>query len=245
MDFSDIIRDKHKELRQLRDVDGIDLVLRHLNSAEKHFINAQATGESELFTDVIYRANQVFEGILKEAYQIIADCDGSRKTPAQIESYFTKNKKFRPRVLEYFNLYRREWRNPSTHNHRLDFDEQEAFLAYSTVCGFCFAAINQMIQELASQTTAAGRTSSIVNINAESISNLLAAELPSLIGTLMSGASVPRISEATLVGALQGLIKASGNGLEALIEPILKSGDQHLRADLVVSKKMINWLLLK
>lgn len=98
MDFNGVIREKREELRQLQNIEGLDGVLRHLEAAEKHFQNARTHGDAELFTDVIYRANQVFEGILKEAYQVIAGKGGSDKTPASIEKYLIDNNIFRPRA---------------------------------------------------------------------------------------------------------------------------------------------------
>lgn len=240
MDFSKVISEKREELRQLGEIDSFDEVLRHLEAAEKHFNNARQQGDSELFTDVIYRSNQVFEGILKEAYQVIAKNDGSKKTPSQIEDYFTKNTVFRPRVLEYFSRYRKEWRNPSTHDHRLDFDEQEAFLAYSTVCGFCFVALNQMIQILASEKTLVDQSDSDIQISAQRIAEILVAGLPSLLRSLQIGASTlkghVRISEAALLGGIEGLIRSASKTINIVTEAWFTSVDSRVQADLSVSQ---------
>jgi hypothetical protein len=240
MDFKKIIAEKREELKQLQKVDALDGVLRHLEAAEKHFKNARCQGDPEFFTDVVYRTNQVFEGILKEAYQVISKNDASKKTAAQIEEYFSKNTHFRPKVLEYFSRYRTEWRNPSTHNHRLDFDEQEAFLAYTTVCGFCFAAVNQMIQVLAAEKASLKNERGGDRIQAKTVADLLAAELPHLLKDLEASTSklmdTIRISETALIGGIDGLIKLAFNGASTTLDPLLTLGESRLRADLLVSE---------
>jgi hypothetical protein len=241
MDFNTVIQEQHEELRQLCDVDGLAEVLRHLEAAEKHFTTARTNGDTELFTDVIYRCNQVFEGILKEGYQVIAAQSAADKTPAQIENYLVKHNVFRPRVMEYFKRYRQDWRNAATHDHRLDFDEQEAFLAYSTVCGFCFVAVNQMIQAIASQKASVGRVDSSLKISAARLATLLVAELPSLMKTLQHSSSRlhgdVRLSETALIGGIDGLIKSASKDVTTVIEPLISSGDRALRPDLVVLQR--------
>ncbi|MFY0612901.1 MAG: hypothetical protein JXQ99_15325 [Hyphomicrobiaceae bacterium] len=237
MDFKALMQEKRDELRQLQDVGGIDLVLRHLEAAERHFLNARRDGEAELFTDVIYRTNQVFEGILKESYQAIALKDGSKNTPAQIENYLSKHNVFRPRVLEYFTRYRKEWRNAATHDHRLDFDEQEAFLAYSTVCAFCFAALNQMIQAQAALSASQGRSSKDLIFDPENIADLLVAELPSLMAALMRNMQTlktdVRITETAVIGAIEGLFQSTNS--IPIVEPLSELANQKLRPDLVLN----------
>lgn len=241
MDFNRIIREKREELRQLGDVDALDGVLRHLTVAERHFQNARSQGDTELFTDVIYRSNQVFEGVLKESFRIISGQDPGGKTTAHIEDYLSKKNVLRPRVLEYFSRYRKEWRNPATHNHRLDFDEQEAFLAYSTVCGFCFIAVNQMIQVLASQAGSAGRIEGDLEFSAQRFAHLLATELPALIKSFRHGAASLRgdivIGEAAFIGGIEGLIKSSSKKLAVGVEPLLTFGNKQLQPDLLVSQQ--------
>lgn len=142
-------------------------------------------------------------------------------------------------MLEYFTLYRKAWRNASTHDHRIDFDEQEAFLAYSTVCGFCFVAVNQIIQVLASQKASVALAENAnVNFDAEQVAKLLSAELPALIKSFsvtILGNDM-RLSESALIGGIEGLIKSSFKNINTVIEPHLISLDRQLRPDLVVSQ---------
>ena len=73
MDTVKVIKQKIEILASIiLDDTGISSVLRHVKVAESHFSNAQAKQDKDLFTDVVYRSNHAFEGILKEAYAVLA-----------------------------------------------------------------------------------------------------------------------------------------------------------------------------
>ena len=52
-------------------------------------------------------------------------------------------------MLDQFTQYRQEWRNPSTHDYTLDFDEDEALLAIVTVTVFAIVLCDQISSKLA------------------------------------------------------------------------------------------------
>ncbi len=108
---------------------GLKAVLQHVEVAAKHLARGQSTDDETAFTDAIYRTNQAFEGSLKEAYRVLASKDPTGVRPFDIENYFQQQSILRPRVLAQFTTYRTEWRNPSAHDYRLEFDEDEALLA--------------------------------------------------------------------------------------------------------------------
>ena len=127
---------------------GVKAVLTHIEVAEKYFQRAKQENDPHLFTDVIYRTNHAFEGILKEAYIILADKVAENTSTYEIENYLTANNIFKERVMELFKNYRQNWRNPSTHDHQLFFTEQEAFLAIVTVSAFVSILVDQIIQKI-------------------------------------------------------------------------------------------------
>ncbi|TIX48875.1 hypothetical protein [Alteraurantiacibacter aquimixticola] len=133
---------------------GLKAIRRHIVAAIRHF-EREDDGEQDSFTDAIYRCNQAYEGGLKEAYRVLADEDPARLTPHQIESYLEEKKLLRPRVLKQLTRYREDYRNPSTHDYRLDFDEDEAILAIVAVCAFARTLINQISGKLAYNAGAA------------------------------------------------------------------------------------------
>jgi len=239
MDFTELIRSKRDEFNSVREPDGIDAVLRHLDSAERHFQRGRLEGETDLFTDVVYRANQVFEGILKEAYEVLAEGSADKKSPYEIESFLEKNGVFSPRVIDYFTRYRQDWRNASIHDYRLDFNEQEAFLAISTVSAFCFVAIDQMVRDLASKGVSRAIEPSEKRLMLHDI-GALAEEiielLPKVMREIKVNPDVLTLSEVFLLGALDGLIQSFGNDINSSQEPLLVTEGRKFRPDLLLKQ---------
>jgi hypothetical protein len=128
---------------------GLKAVRRHIAAAIRHFEN-KAGADADCFTDAIYRTNQAFEGGLKEAYRVLAGKDPAKLTPFQIESYLEENEIIRPRALKQLTRYREDYRNPSTHDYKLDFDSDEALLAIVSVCAFSKLLADQIGFKLAS-----------------------------------------------------------------------------------------------
>lgn len=148
MDILQTIHDKTRLLPQDNLALGVKAVITHIETAEKYLIRAKKENDENLFTDVIYRTNHAFEGILKEAYSILAEKDASRKTPNEIEQYLADHNIFKPRLMDLFKNYRTEWRNPSTHEYNLFFSEQEAFLAIVNVSAFVSILLDQIIEKI-------------------------------------------------------------------------------------------------
>lgn len=149
MDTLKVIQDKVEILSSTLAGEGLSAVVRHLEIAESHYARAQENGDQDLFTDVIYRTNHAFEGILREAYTLLAEKNPRNKQTQQIEEYLIDKGIFKPRVTELFTQYRIQWRNPSTHEHKLFFSQQEAFLSILSVTSFVSILLDQMIEKAA------------------------------------------------------------------------------------------------
>jgi len=132
---------------------GLSAIVRHVRAAIRHLERDQE--DSDSCTDVIYRTNQAYEGSLKEAYRVLAAKDPSGLSPFQIEGYLETHSVVRPRVLTQLSRYRQDYRNPSTHDYKLDFDKDEALLAIVSVCGFALLLVNQISSRLASEAAQA------------------------------------------------------------------------------------------
>ena len=50
-----------------------------MSKKDKLQLNLSDENDENFFTDVIYRTNHAFEGILKEAYQILANKNADKK----------------------------------------------------------------------------------------------------------------------------------------------------------------------
>src|SRR6266487_5647111 len=149
MNILEILSSRVDELGAGDYIQGLRAVLQHIEVAEKHLDRGKGSGDDTAFTDAIYRTNQAFEGSLKEAFRVLAGKDPSRETPNNIEIYLQKHHLLRPRVLAQLTNYRTEWRNPSTHDYRLDFDEDEALFAIVAVSAFAIVLVDQITERIA------------------------------------------------------------------------------------------------
>jgi hypothetical protein len=130
MDIVEKLRFAVQELPNGDHSPGLTAIVRHVEAAIRHYDRADGGDDEEAFTDCIYRTNQVYEGSLKEAYRILSGEPVSSKTTLfEIEKFFDGNDQIRSRVLKQMSRYREDYRNPSTHDYKLDFDENEALLA--------------------------------------------------------------------------------------------------------------------
>jgi len=146
MDIIDLLEKRIINLPKGEYSSGIEAVLQHIKTAVRHFENGK--NDDTLFTDAIYRTNQAFEGSLKEAYRVLEGKDPKDIRPYDIENYFVEKGIFKERVLNQFKNYRTEWRNPSTHDYRLNFNEDEALLAIVSVTAFALVLTDQIAEKL-------------------------------------------------------------------------------------------------
>ncbi len=149
MNIIELIKNQIENLPDGPHLLGLRSVIRHIEAAYRHLSRGQELSDESAFTDAIYRSNQAFEGSIKEAYRVLAEKDPQRKTTFDIEKYLQENNLFKQRVLAQFSNYRTEWRNPATHDYNLDFDEDEAFLAITSVSAFAKLLTNQISEKLA------------------------------------------------------------------------------------------------
>jgi hypothetical protein len=241
MDLVAIIRSKIDRAGEGDHAPGLKAVLLHIETAVAHLDRGQDTADETAFTDCIYRTNQAFEGSLKEAFRVLTGKDPDKKTPHKIEEYFTSNDVFRSRVLAQFKNYRTEWRNPSTHDHKLDFDASEALLAIVSVCAFANVLLDQIIEKLAHD-----RSKQELEKERERIAKALKAneaDLPSFAASLISEfishykprQEGPRMREAEFLGSLSGFIESIAPKLNVQME-VLLGGDRHSRGDVLLSR---------
>lgn len=152
MDTLNTIREQIVEIRELSSTVTLDKVLIHIERAEFFYKEGRLKGDEDYFTDVIYRTNQAFEGSLRQSYMVLAEKSESQannKRTVDIEVFFETNSIFNERVLHFFKNYRQEWRNKSTHDFKLFFDQSEAFLAIVNVSAYIHVLLNQIIEKLA------------------------------------------------------------------------------------------------
>lgn len=241
MDTMRVIKSKIAVLSPIvPDNRGISAVLRHIEVAESHLSNGQSKQDRDLFTDVIYRCNHAFEGILKEAYALLAKQDPDRKTPHEIEEYLAGEKVFRDPVVALFTQYRRDWRNPSTHQYQLTYSEQEAFLALMSVSSFVCVLLDQMIEAAAYDRERASAPDLEIpespTVEMELMDKVAQLLLPGFSRSLMSG-DHPVQSSQEIHGMLSAYIGVIAPDIAIEEEPTLRDKYGAFRPDFLLTRK--------
>jgi len=231
MDLVKILHESVEKLPQGSHTPGLHAILRHIAVAVRHF-DGDKNQHSDRFTDAIYRTNQAYEGSLKEAYRVIAARDPSKKTPYQIEEFFEENGILRDRVLVQIKRYRQDYRNPSTHDHKLDFDQNEALLAIASTCGFAKLLVDQIAERLAFQVAVANPP------NTASKSKFANSEDLALFAAKVSSESLKGITSFSFNSELEGLLGGSftAAGLDVATDVPNAEGENW---DMVVRKEDI------
>ncbi len=243
MDLVDTLRKKIDVLDEGEYVSGLKAVLLHIETAFRHLSRGQETDDDTAFTDAIYRTNQAFEGSVKEAYRVLAGQDPAKKRPYDIENYLEQNNIFRSRVLSQLTTYRTEWRNPSAHDYKLDFDESEAFLAIVSVSAFACLLLDQIAERLAyskSQAEAEAQKSALAASLAQTLNADLLVRVTELLTQfcaihLPSATSSSKPSESQVIGALHGFLSSAAPELDVRTEARLDV-QKPFRADLLVTR---------
>ena len=218
---------------------GLKAVLLHIETAHRHLVRGQLGGDETAYTDAIYRTNQAFEGSVKEAYRVLAGDDPARQRPHDVEKYLEDNRFFRERVLSQLTNYRTQWRNPSTHDYKLDFDESEAFLAIVSVAAFACMLIDQIAERLSfmmAQADANERkdelTSHLETTQASRLADRATDLLQQFMTTTAHTGGNHRF-EMEYLGALHGFLASIAPEIQVSIDEKL-SPELGLRADLVL-----------
>lgn len=242
MDLVDVLKKKIDVLDDGEHRPGLKAVLLHIETAFRHLSRGQDGDDDTAFTDAIYRTNQAFEGSVKEAYRVLTGHEPAKKRPYDIESYLEKNNIFRPRVLSQLTTYRTEWRNPSAHDYKLDFDESEAFLAIVSVSAFACLLLDQIAERLAyikSQAEAEAQKTALSaslerTVNAELMVRVTEL-LTQFCATHLPSTASNKLTETQIIGALHGFLSSAAPELAVETEVALDA-KRHYRADLIISR---------
>jgi len=239
MDLIAILKTKIAGIPQGDHSLGLKSVLGHIEAAYKHLLRGQSQEDETAFTDVIYRTNQAFEGSVKEAYRVLAGKDPAHEQPYKIEQYLGDKKILRDRVLSQFTNYRTQWRNKSTHDYNLDFDENEALLAI--VSAFAAVLIDQIAERLIQNTAEAdSKETETLKFNISDTGTL--ADQSSLAfqefvrwNRENSGRQAIE-TELQVVAGLSGFLSTVMPDAQIVLEPSLIIGDRIARPDLMISR---------
>jgi len=243
MDLLKLINDKCSYFSDTSAIKGLKSVILHIEMAERHFENGKKEDDDRFFTDAIHRSNQAYEGSLKEAYQMLTGKKPNKMSPYEIEQSFQKDLILKERVLTFFENYRRDWRNTSTHDYKLFFSEQEAFLAIVNVCAFFNILLDQMIERKAynkekiklSESGVISQKQVKYKSLIEQISSLLV-DFPNHVLTKNESDSTPQYFHNERIGMLAAYIDSSDTEIEVTTDYSIINGGRRLYTDMLVRK---------
>jgi hypothetical protein len=244
MDIQKILVQKIEELPEGGHFSGLRAVQTHIGAAMRHHERGLIEADDSAFTDVIFRCNQAFEGSVKEAYRVLAREDPNRMSIHDIEKFLGSDNRLRQKVLQQFTRYRQEWRNPSTHDHTLDFDDAEALLAIVSVTAFAIVLCDQIAEQIAFDAAAAAPTSppSAAEEKTSLMELVIGRTLSFLSNYDETGSTLSHRQKAMqLEGALGGFLAsefANFDGVAVSTGEQFAVSDQraHAEADIVVSR---------
>lgn len=227
-----------------KDLVGLEDVLTHIERAELMLKIGRTNDDDHYCTDVIYRTNHAYEGILKEAYYVLAEKPANHITPNNIEKYLLEERILNERVIKLLENYRREWRNTSTHDYRLFFNSGEAFLSILSVTSFVHLLLTQILDKLFYDFEMARISPFIESIknkfnkdyDSQSFVHKVKMLLMSYDGNLHKDETDNALSFLTEREFLQGItahINSIDNSLTVLTEPIFEN-ERSLRPDLII-----------
>lgn len=243
MDLLKVVKEKSLSLKDADFFQAIKAVIHHIEIAEKHFDQASIDAEY-LYTDVIYRTNQAFEGAMKEAYRVFTGKDPSKKTPSQIEKHLEDGGILKDRVLAQFKNYREDWRNKSTHDYQLFFSSQEALLAIVSVTAFFSILLDQMLEKY-SYEAERNRLTEVAGSLFSDITNYDSLDFMQQCVELMTHfASDFKLetresaypTEYEMLGKLSGFISAADPQIAISTDKAVEFGLSRMRLDLVLEK---------
>jgi hypothetical protein len=239
MDLIAILKDKIEGLEEGEYKPGLRAALLHIETAIRHLYRGQKENDDTAFTDVIYRTNQAFEGSIKEAYRVLAGKDPSKKTSYEIENYLERENIFRSRVLQLFTNYRTDWRNPSTHDYKLDFDNSEAFLAIVSVTAFACVLLDEIYEKLSflkAKEETLPKTEEIrrkISLSEHDLTQNVVRAVQEFMLTHQPFSLNRRDSEIQIIGALHGFLSTTLPDVKVLTEAPLDP-KRPFRVDLLV-----------
>lgn len=163
-----------------------------------------------------------------------------KKTPFEIEQYFETSNILKDRVLTSLTAYRKEWRNPSTHNYQLFFTEQESLLAIANVSTFCIILLEQITTK-ANENYERERAQEFSNQVISSIPNYQNLPFEKRVFSLLAKSyefiQLPQKSNVKgyeYIGLLTGYIEAVDPSIDVSSDVKL-SYSMNQRADLILS----------
>ncbi|MGY6648320.1 GxxExxY protein [Wenyingzhuangia sp. IMCC45574] len=239
MDIFEPVKELTEKINSMNPSLDIDKIIIHIERAFELFTQGITTGEEQNYTDVIYRCNQAFEGCSRQAFLVLAEKNEEelRKTQAwKIEKYLIDNKILNERLLPLFQNYREKWRNESSHNFKLFFKEEEAYIAILNICSYAYVLLNQIALKVSSsdvnniEPLKSKEEFSLLE-NIEKVTETFLKEVD--LDKYRKGSTIPRISENQFIGIYSSYLEKKLPMVNVLVDEKLNS-ESKLRTDIML-----------
>ena len=246
----DVLKEIELQINSIKKQDSsayLDSILTHISRAEYYYNCGKE--DDRFYNDVIYRSNQAYEGALKESYKVLAQKTSEevqRKSPNEIERFLESENIFRDRVLQLFRNYRQEWRNKSTHDYQLVFNESEAFIALMSVTSFVHLLLKEIQEKIfyIEQEKNIEKEKTIVESAKSILVSVDKLPLDKLVDIIIEFSkktsseifsSESRLQEIEIMGLFHAFIEAVGvSRMHIEREPRFKVGNKSLRPDFII-----------
>jgi hypothetical protein len=140
--------------------------------------------------------------------------------------------------MDLFTNYRKNWRNPSTHDYELFFRSEEAFLAIVSVSAFIHVLLDQILEKLSSKKLP--ESPPVLNQSYPDIPDTGSDFLKLVSGALLNmGTHLPAQdtpNEHEIVGLITGYIQRIDESIKIDRDFRIKSGTRVLRPDLILNR---------
>lgn len=242
-----VLKEIEAQINSIKKIDSstyLDAIFAHIERAEFYY-NSGIT-DSNFFNDVIYRSNQAYEGALKESYKVLAEKTADevlKKTPNDIENFFEKESIFKERVLQLFKNYRQEWRNKSTHDYKLFFDESEAFIALTSVSSFVHLLLKQIQEKTAYLAQQKKLTTELASDKPIQVDDIQPTRFMDIVVSMLSkftiekdaySEKVDNLREEEILGIMHAYLEFTGYKFKVSREPKLELQGRILRPDFIL-----------
>jgi hypothetical protein len=146
-------------------------------------------------------------------------------------------------VLAQFTNYRTQWRNPSTHDYNLDFDEDEAFLAIVSVSAFAKLLVDQISERLSFVATKKDVEANkpLAGVAANTSSGLVERVIEGIRDFLRryaaDNSAVPIETEGQLIGALVAFLSTVAPDLRFSVDRLFRQSRTTYHVDMVIENE--------
>ncbi len=147
--------------------------------------------------------------------------------------------------MQFFTVYRKNWRNESSHNYKLFFNESEVLLAITSVSSFTYVLLNQILESLAFQTIKTEnidieKLKKIIDNSDVEIEDKIISLIKMFISENIESLKDENLKEFEFIGLFNGFISSFP---KIIVQREPKIDDNHSRPDMIIELNKIRAII--